>query len=636
MPATAYSILQLQRTIGNQAAQRLLRSSYLQAKLSISHPGDIYEQEADRVAEQVMRMPAPTLQRACAPCAAGGAPYRMPSPLTDKTVGEVEVGHTDCDWDRAVKPDEPFKPRSGKPKVTIGGDKCTLPCTIEHEAAHVVQVQPICEGYYNCYTGAPAKAKEEAECKGMTKSEERKKCEDLYTQYYRLQCFVDVSDAWDAETWECEAYKKSLACAEKKMGKAEKDCHSKLKEYKESAQKQIVKYCKPGEEKKEEHKEPEGSKKPEEPKRPPREPEVKPEKPKEVVLRDGTLQRSVVTGAGEEPDALPPIVYDVLRSPGQPLDPATRAFFEPRFGYDFGAVRVHTNAQAAESARAVNALAYTVRGDVVFGPGQYTPGTSEGQRLLVHELTHVIQQGQAQPTKMSSIPLARAQQALMPYRPNASVNFGACDGGGLVEEPFNFKKDKDTKPWIEKITVDFNGTATDSGGDLVPTGDLTATYFANKVKLADITVTVVGGKASEGLTDKGGHTVTRIEGCGYHHTGVSDKTKRVSSKWPGFKYWQPAFIANATMNFAVFFVEGKKTGNQAIHEGSLSTGSLACVHVSNRDTIRRINYHSVEGHTKVDVSYSAAALKDLCCERLKAKGFMVSNPCKGQDPKKCP
>jgi hypothetical protein len=82
----------------------------------------------------------------------------------------------------------------------------------------------------------------------------------------------------------------------------------------------------------------------------------------------------------------------MLRSPGQPLDSATRAFFEPRFGHDFSGVQVHTDARAAESAKAVNALAYTVGSDVVFGAGQYAPDTSGGRSLIGHELTHVVQQ----------------------------------------------------------------------------------------------------------------------------------------------------------------------------------------------------------------------------------------------------
>ena len=88
----------------------------------------------------------------------------------------------------------------------------------------------------------------------------------------------------------------------------------------------------------------------------------------------------------------PPIVHDVLRSPGQPLDAVTRASMEPRFGHDFGRVRVHTDDEAAEAARSVGALAFTVGRNLVFGAGQYSPNGARGRRLLAHELTHVVQQ----------------------------------------------------------------------------------------------------------------------------------------------------------------------------------------------------------------------------------------------------
>ena len=104
-----------------------------------------------------------------------------------------------------------------------------------------------------------------------------------------------------------------------------------------------------------------------------------------------TLQRRPTNQA--EPGGVPLIVRKVLNSQGQPLDTSTRAFLEPRFGHDFSRVRVHTDAHAAESAHAVNAYAYTVGQDVVFGTGQYAPGTSEGRKMLAHELTHVVQQG---------------------------------------------------------------------------------------------------------------------------------------------------------------------------------------------------------------------------------------------------
>lgn len=89
---------------------------------------------------------------------------------------------------------------------------------------------------------------------------------------------------------------------------------------------------------------------------------------------------------------IPASVSETIRGPGQPLDTETRVFMESRFEHDFSNVRVHTDAQANESAQAVNALAYTVGREVVFGSGQYQPGTNAGRKLLAHELTHVVQQ----------------------------------------------------------------------------------------------------------------------------------------------------------------------------------------------------------------------------------------------------
>lgn len=83
---------------------------------------------------------------------------------------------------------------------------------------------------------------------------------------------------------------------------------------------------------------------------------------------------------------------DTSRPGGAPLPESMRGFFEPRLGYDFGGVRVHADGEAAESARALHARAYTVGSNIVFGAGQYAPGTHEGKRLLAHELTHVVQQ----------------------------------------------------------------------------------------------------------------------------------------------------------------------------------------------------------------------------------------------------
>jgi hypothetical protein len=103
------------------------------------------------------------------------------------------------------------------------------------------------------------------------------------------------------------------------------------------------------------------------------------------------LQRDVSSAsAHDEIDTS--AVTNVLKSPGRPLDASTRAMMEPRFGYDFSRVRVHTDAQAAMSAQAVQANAYTAGPDMVFGAGQYAPHSTQGQRLMAHELSHVVQQ----------------------------------------------------------------------------------------------------------------------------------------------------------------------------------------------------------------------------------------------------
>jgi len=83
---------------------------------------------------------------------------------------------------------------------------------------------------------------------------------------------------------------------------------------------------------------------------------------------------------------------NALQARGRHLPESTRSFFEPRFGHDFSQVRVHTNAQAAEMARAMNARAFTTGRDIVFGAGQYAPEATGGKKLLAHELTHVVQQ----------------------------------------------------------------------------------------------------------------------------------------------------------------------------------------------------------------------------------------------------
>jgi hypothetical protein len=119
-------------------------------------------------------------------------------------------------------------------------------------------------------------------------------------------------------------------------------------------------------------------------------------------------------GGAQAVDATP--VRAVAGRSGTPLDAPTRAFFEMRFGRDLGGVRVHADAAAAESARSVNALAYTLGSSVVFGAGQYAPESASGRRLLAHELAHVVQQqdGAAQAVRRTPAPGAPASAPAPP------------------------------------------------------------------------------------------------------------------------------------------------------------------------------------------------------------------------------
>src|SRR5262245_26503314 len=96
-------------------------------------------------------------------------------------------------------------------------------------------------------------------------------------------------------------------------------------------------------------------------------------------------------GSGHRLQWAPPLVHEVLNSPGQPLDAVTRGAMESRLGHDFSRIRVHSDARAGESARAVGALGYTVEQDVVLRNPRSGREGGEEDRLLAHELAHAAQ-----------------------------------------------------------------------------------------------------------------------------------------------------------------------------------------------------------------------------------------------------
>jgi len=218
----ANQILQLQRNVGNREVQRLLESGTIQAKLTIGQPNDKYEQEADRVADQVIRMPDSAIQR-----------------------------------------------------------QSTCPDCPEREE---IQTKPIA---------------------------------DQITPLVQRQVGPDE----------------------------EEEVQTKI-------QRQV-------------------------------EEEEEPVQAKQANNQAPAVNSSIESG------------IQSLKGGGQPLPESTRSFFEPRFGTNFSHVRVHTDSKAAETAKSVNAKAFTTGKDVVFGAGQYSPVTPIGKSLLAHELTHVVQQKKA-------------------------------------------------------------------------------------------------------------------------------------------------------------------------------------------------------------------------------------------------
>jgi len=112
----------------------------------------------------------------------------------------------------------------------------------------------------------------------------------------------------------------------------------------------------------------------------------------ESTLESGPRTKQRSNGEAQQTPQFPPAISEVFRSgSGQPLDTVTRSSMEEHLGFDFRDVRLHTDALSAQSARAMNALAFTVGQDIVFDTGQYAPGTRQGRHLLAHELTHVLQ-----------------------------------------------------------------------------------------------------------------------------------------------------------------------------------------------------------------------------------------------------
>ncbi|WP_440956056.1 eCIS core domain-containing protein [Methanosarcina sp. Mfa9] len=398
-------ILQLQRTAGNHAVQRLIKSGALQAKLKIGQPNDIYEQEADRVAEQVIQQKQVLQKQVNQKHIVQQKPamrqkknknvenkmktHTIFSPLTttnsdnviQRNSGVCSVRNIDeCsdeDLLTAICIGEAgnIRDRDGKKGVvhvvTNRLADSAFPATIRGVVSASGQFGGLNQGIRRLNNPAYL------ECRGIAREVFNnphddptlgalwfnqscsKPCYQYCTTYLgdgsspahyfaRRATREERSNCRDRRRWPCCHYPRTRISH---IRFTEREVEPILGQ--------------------------------------PRAEEVLRKQPEE---KEELLQTKEISGQNSEttPDLESRI--NAVRGGGRPLPESERAFYEPRFGYDFSGVRVHTDAKAAESARAVNARAFTVGMDVAFGEGQYAPGTGDGQRLIAHELTHVVQQ----------------------------------------------------------------------------------------------------------------------------------------------------------------------------------------------------------------------------------------------------
>ncbi len=217
-----------------------------------------------------------------------------------------------------------------------------------------------------------------------------------------------------------------------------------------------------------------------------------------------TIRTSGVDGAAA---SLTPEVADGvagLRGLGQPLPQSARAFFEPRFGRDFGDVRVHTNHAAADLAQSLHARAFTHGRDVAFGEGQYAPNTPEGGRLLAHELTHVVQQsgGGADSVSRASRTGEEDEEEIGTRAPGPD-GLVQCDWA--LEPPRPRAAGRRLSAVEMQAAIDYNNRVLIPAGDAVirEVRDVLGVDPDPAVVDADLTNAIVYWQAVQGLTQDG-------------------------------------------------------------------------------------------------------------------------------------
>lgn len=258
----------------------------------------------------------------------------------------------------------------------------------------------------------------------------------------------------------------------------------------------------------------------------------------------------------------PPSVDQVLSGSGHGLDKALKQDMEQRFGHDFSRVRVHTGTAAEQSAREVNANAYTVGNNVVFGTGQFAPQTHYGKRLLAHELTHVIQQsGSPQimwgPSSVNIISTRRSEGQML----SRSKLHTDKDLFNMMQK-FRKKNDHLTEAQQNKIFWAIK-KATDSDEVAYEFFDYYSGTFGNQIKMMTSTEEANAKKNGDTLaeTPSGGDTKLRSDVFTFPDETFGPLLLHEFAHTGHHKNWMGAYDFEEGQAYGIEYYYGERTGD---------------------------------------------------------------------------
>ncbi|NES88031.1 DUF4157 domain-containing protein [Okeania sp. SIO2B9] len=381
-----HPILQLQQQLGNQAVNRLI-----QTKMTVGQPGDTYEQEADQVAATVMRTPAPQVQRQTEEEEVQTKPI---TPLVQRQMEEEEEVQTKAITPLAQRQMEEEEEVQTKPITPLVQRQME-----EEEEVQTKAITPLAQ--------RQMEEEEEVQTKAITPLAQRQMEEEEEVQTKPITPLVQRQMEEEEEV-----QAKPITPLVQRQMEEEEEVQAKpitplvqrqMEEEEEVQAKPITPLVQRQMEEEEEN-----------------------EKVQMLQRQTDEEEEKVQTKAapGQTPNVSANLEARIqsARGSGQPLSDSTRAFMEPRFGYDFSNVRVHTDDRAASAARDLNAQAFTVGQDIFFGSGRYAPESTVGKRLFAHELVHTLQQQPKSPSAFVAEPSdpEQAPTALEPSLPPLS------------------------------------------------------------------------------------------------------------------------------------------------------------------------------------------------------------------------